>query len=475
MEELPEKLILNMKELPEKFIKNKFKPMDISIPDPNTIKVNTTILVYDLTNEDEDREIILPVNGFIDYPYYVKWGDGTEKEIIFNDGYPSRTLTKGKKYRIKIKGKIWRYGDDEIVNSNVYLTEVIKLGATNLSGAFYGATNLVKVPKRLPKGVYDLSDMFAACTNFNYPINNWDTSQVTNMSAMFYNAFNFNQPLDNWNTSSVINMFSMFNGASKFNQPLNKWDTHSVTDMNSMFVGASSFNQLLNNWNVSSVESMRSMFTYATSFNQPINNWDVSSVINTGFMFANATSFNQSLNNWNVLNVNYISYMFANATSFNQPLNNWNVSNVDSMDGMFDGATRFNQPLNNWDVSNVINMTNMFANATSFNQPLNNWDVSGVETMESMFANATSFNQSLHLWNLTNILFSSYMLDYCGMSQYNYQLTLVGWYNIFYPDHTPISFGAKGLAYNSSFADVNTAHNFFNHIDLGDIDINFQN
>jgi len=66
------------------------------------------------------------------------------------------------------------------------------------------------------------------------------------------------------------------------------------------------------------------------------------------------------------------------------------------------------------------------------------------------------------------------MLDYCGMSQYNYQLTLVGWYNIFHnPYHSPISFGAKGLAYNSSFSDVNTAHNFFNPID--DIDINFQN
>ena len=32
------------------------------------------------------------------------------------------------------------------------------------------------------------------------------------------------------------------------------------------------------------------------------------------------------------------------------------------------------------------------------------------------------------------------MLDYCGMSQYNYQLTLVGWYNIFNKVHSIAKF-----------------------------------
>jgi surface protein len=145
--------------------------------------------------------------------------------------------------------------------------------------------------------------------------------------------------------------------------------------------------------------------------------------------------------------------MFYDATSFNQPLNNWDVSNVTVFLDMFIGATSFNQPLNNWNVSNVGIMTQMFKNATSFNQPLNNWNVSNVTNMANMFENAISFNQPLHDWNWTNISSAnmSSMLDNCGMSQYNFQLTLVGWYNIFSTlpiPETSKHFGAKGLVYN---------------------------
>ena len=385
------------------------KPM--VIPPIASVKVNKTELVYDLPAGDDTYIVTLPVWGYA--KYYINWGDGKETQIITDDtnddNFPSKTLAAGRKYTIKIWGKIWRYGNSG-VDSNEYLIEVKKIGPLNLTYAFHQAINLVKVPKRLPRGVYDLSYMFQNCYVFNQQLDKWDVSSVSNMAGMFVNATNFNQPLDKWDVSSVTNMAGMFSNAKNFNQPLDKWD-------------------------VSSVENMEEMFAGATSFNQPLNNWDVSNVTN-------------------------MITIFGGATSFNQPLNNWDVSNVTVFLDMFIGAISFNQPLNHWNVSNVGIMTQMFKNATSFNQPLNNWNVSNVINMSSMFANAISFNQPLHDWNWTNISSAnmSSMLDNCGMSQYNFQLTLVGWYNIFSTlpiPETSKHFGAKGLVYNPARIIVN--------------------
>jgi len=58
---------------------------------------------------------------------------------------------------------------------------------------------------------------------------------VTSMSGMFHGATNFNQPLNDWNTSQVTSMNSMFKSATNFNQPLYWWNTSKVTDMDEMF------------------------------------------------------------------------------------------------------------------------------------------------------------------------------------------------------------------------------------------------
>ena len=94
--------------------------------------------------------------------------------------------------------------------------------------------------------------MFADAHAFNQPLNNWDTSKVTNMENMFYMAEAFNQPLNNWDTSKVTNMKSMFERAHTFNQPLNNRRINQISD-----------------------ENLKSMFHDATVFktNQPYCNW----------------------------------------------------------------------------------------------------------------------------------------------------------------------------------------------------------
>ena len=213
-------------------------------------------------------------------------------------------------------------------------------------------------------------------------INNWDTSEVTDMSKLFLDAHEFNSPIGNWDVSNVTNMSGMFASAESFNLPIGDWDVSNVKDMSEMFFGAESFNQPIGNWDVSNVTDMTAMFTGAKLFNQSIGDWDVSNVEDMSEMFYNAESFNQPIGDWDVSNVEGMSYMFYFAESFNQPIGDWDVSNVENMSSMFEGAESFNQPIGDWDVTKVESMTGMFSGAESFNQDVSKLEIEKKQPME---------------------------------------------------------------------------------------------
>lgn len=259
-------------------------------------------------------------------------------------------------------------------------------------------------------------------------VDSWGDIEWQNMEQAFQGCVNLNVlAVDAPDLSQVTNMLAMFQGCSVFNADINHWDVSNVTDMGALFMLTDNFNQDLDNWDVSNVESMHSMFNFAQAFNGDISSWDVSSVDNMRFMFSNAQAFNSPIGNWNVSNVNDMSSMFSDAEAFNQDVSTWNVSSVTSMEWMFGSADVFNQDLSNWDVSNVTTMRGMFIGATSFNQDLSAWDVSNVTTMRSMFLVAESFDQDLGGWDITAVTTMENMLDDCGMSQANYDNTLIGW------------------------------------------------
>ena len=58
-----------------------------------------------------------------------------------------------------------------------------------------------------------MSQMFWGASSFNQPLNEWVTSEVTNMYAMFITAASFNGDITNWNTSKVTDMQGMFQAA----------------------------------------------------------------------------------------------------------------------------------------------------------------------------------------------------------------------------------------------------------------------
>ena len=89
--------------------------------------------------------------------------------------------------------------------------------------------------------------------NFNEPIGNWDTSNVTSMVQMFWRCREFNQDISGWNVSKVTSMRGTFSEYSGFNQDISSWNISSVDDMRGFLKETEDFNQDLSGWNVDGV------------------------------------------------------------------------------------------------------------------------------------------------------------------------------------------------------------------------------
>ncbi len=234
------------------------------------------------------------------------------------------------------------------------------------------------------------------------PIEEWDTSTVTNMRSVFViphvrvRYSQFNADISHWDVSNVEDMSYMFDGVLTFNQSLSSWNTSRVTNMAGMFNGCECFNGDISTWDVSQVTNMRSMFSDAISFNRDLSRWKTCKLTTTANMFFNAQSFNQPLHSWDLSRVTAMSRMFSHAKCFNQNISSWNTSNVLEMDRMFANAAAFNQPLDEWNVTKVQTIACMFVDAVSFNQPLDKWtNLHLYANVCCMFQNARSFNQSV--------------------------------------------------------------------------------
>lgn len=346
---------------------------------------------------------------------------------------------------------------------------------TTMSNMFYHAEDFNQnINNWNVSNVTDMSNLFYYARAFNQPLNLWDVSNVTSMASMFY-LTSFNQPINNWNISNVTDISGMFQNCP-FNQPLNLWDVSNVTTLASTFAQNNSFNQPLNDWDVSNVTNMSQTFGSAGTlkdFNQPLDQWDVSNVTNMSGMFQ-SSSFNQPLNGWDVSNVTNMSNMFAGwasiyVTTYNQPLDlwdvssvtnmsnmfhdsrfnqdieGWDVSNVTNMSNMFDNATQFNQPLNNWSITSLTNLDGIFTNTPLFNQPLDNWNTSAISRMRNTFLNAEAFDQDLSSWDISSVTSMTSMLSNSGLSEENYDATLIGWATQTVQDD--VDLGATGLKY----------------------------
>ncbi len=118
--------------------------------------------------------------------------------------------------------------------------------------------------------------------------------------------------------------------------------------------------------------------------------------------------------------------MFEKAGSFNGDLSKWDVRNVSNMSGMFYGAKAFSGDISNWDVRNLVGANQMFREARAFNSDISGWSTGNLKSMQQMFFAAGSFDRSLGGWDISNVVNMTDALK-CGLSQVNYDRTLIGW------------------------------------------------
>lgn len=165
--------------------------------------------------------------------------------------------------------------------------------------------------------------------------------------------------------------------------PIEEWNTSNITDMSKAFAGLKTFNFNISRWDVSNVTTMENMFLDCAEFNHPIGKWNVRNVENMESMFENATSFSQDLSGWETSSKKY-------PLSMTRGKNNSTLRNVITTKRMFKGATRFNGDISNWKLKKVKDASEMFMNATSFNGNLHSWKIKSDVDITNMFYNTVS-------------------------------------------------------------------------------------
>ena len=132
-----------------------------------------------------------------------------------------------------------------------------------------------------------LSGMFMLCKNLQLELNEWDTSNVTDMSGMFNRCAALSVSINEWDTSNVTDMSGMFNRCVALSVSINEWDTSNVTDMSHMFNHSNVPEYIdVSKWDVLKVRDMSYMFFTALFDNIKLNlsDWNLESLISSVYM-----------------------------------------------------------------------------------------------------------------------------------------------------------------------------------------------
>lgn len=188
-----------------------------------------------------------------------------------------------------------------------------------------------------------LEESFQNCKGFrNLATNAPDLSTCTNMRKTFdfqsgenyknVGRSRYVNSLNNWNTSNITNMSETFRSTGMNYANLGSWDTSNVTTMDRMFDNSQEFNNggidNLNNWDVSKVTDFDGMFYNCDSLKQYIGGWQFGVPTTFDNMFSNNNSLDSSwgLANWNTANVTNINNIFNNTSYVD--ITSWNINNV---------------------------------------------------------------------------------------------------------------------------------------------------
>lgn len=176
------------------------------------------------------------------------------------------------------------------VNS-IELNNFYTSNVTNMMAMFAGTKlTSLDVSKFNTSKVTDMTGMFETCEDItSLDLSSFDTSSVTNMTKMFKECKNLTTlNVSSFDTSKVTDMSSMFDQCEKLvSLNLSKFKTSEVTTMGSMFQGCEKLTSLdLSSFDTSSVTDMGGMFYSCKELTSlDVSKFDTSSVSNMKSMF----------------------------------------------------------------------------------------------------------------------------------------------------------------------------------------------
>ena len=332
---------------------------------------------------------------------------------------------------------------------------------------FRGNRDIEEVSVMVTSKHDDLNNMFSECENLRTinGINDWDTSNVTNMERMFNRCGRLESlDLSSFNTSNVEKMNNMFFDCRSLKElNLSFFEIKEDCGTDSMLNRCRELHILrLDNCNEDTIRKIIASRDFPTGetgegkrkiycLEENVANlavpygWELVDAVTgevivleepefymPGYYSGNrrieeATTMVTSehtdlsemfrecenlrtINNiseWDTSNVTNMNNMFKSCRSLESlDLSSFNTSNVNNMESMFNGCESLESlDLSSFDTSNVTNMDCMFKSCRSLaSLDLNDWDVSKVESMSDMIQDCESLvSLDLSNWDVSSV------------------------------------------------------------------------
>ena len=179
--------------------------------------------------------VVLPLRSNGSYDFRIDWGDGKSNRddiTVYNQSEVTHQYDDTGIYTIKVVGDItgWQFAaggdDDKILDVSQWGPLIID------NSAFYGCSNL----NVTAKDIFYLrssstDDLFRDCDSLlDIPgFHLFDTSHIVSFRTMLYDSDNFASAADlnNWDTSNVTNMSHVFYD-TEFRYADRDWETRNI-------------------------------------------------------------------------------------------------------------------------------------------------------------------------------------------------------------------------------------------------------
>lgn len=370
--------------------------------------------------------------------------DGVPWEL-YENGYLLFKPTEGKDTLSKDTGLSWKSEYGKKIKSigfasKVYLPQYSSgLFANSYTSNGYELPLLehIETEKIDTSNTKDISSLFLNTNIKTLKLNNWNTSNITNMSTVFAKMKKLtNVEVSDWDLSNVKDISGMFDSAESLKEiDVSKWNTSNIIDMSRAFWGTLSLENLdVSKWNTSKTTNMSRVFWDSSVNKLDVGNWNTSNVTLMDGLFAGTKVRDLNIGNWDTSNVTDMSYMFSNTFYLKSlDINNWNTSKVKNMQWMFQmfyeheetDPTLEELNLSNWDVSNVENMSAMFSGSKTLRDlNLANWNPKKVTDMDGIFSQATGLLNLTISKDFSNVIYNKNIftgLGYNGSDYYSFK------------------------------------------------------